>query len=312
MSRPGRARARDGSRRRLAAAAAVAVLATSCGLGVIGWMWGAGRIGPVGAARWLSVTATAEATPRPGAPVFLLAIGNDERPGMPGARGDALHLIGVNPGTGDATILNIPRDTVVAIPGRGRDRINLANARGGPRLSAQTVGTLVGVDVAYAVETNFDGFIGMVDELGGLVVDVPEPMYDRASGAHFDPGPQRLGGHDALAYARNRHQFPTGDLRRTENQGYLLVSALAQLRAEGGGPLRTLQLVGTLARHTRLDGLGLTDAYRLGRLAMAIDPARVRNVVLPVASAGGGALVPAASARSLLADLADDAILQSH
>ncbi len=307
MSGPGRARAR----RCVGAALAGTLVMSSCA-GVIAGLWATGRIGPVGAARWVAVTATAEATPRPGAPVFLLAIGNDERPGVSGARGDALHLIGVNPGTGDATILNIPRDTVVAIPGRGRDRINLANARGGPRLSAQTVGAMVGVDVTYAVETDFDGFVGMVDELGGLVVDVPEPMYDRASGAHFDPGPQRLAGRDALAYARNRHQFPTGDLRRTENQGYLLISALAQLRAEGTGPLRTLRLIGTLVRHTHLEGLGLGDLYRLGRLAMTVDPARVRNVVLPVAPAGGGGLVPGAAARSLFADFADDAILQSH
>lgn len=279
-----------------------------------GAAWQHGLLAPAGAARWftLTPTATAEGTARPPAPVFLLVIGSDERAGVGGARGDALHLIGVNPGAGQATILNIPRDTAAAIPGYRTDRINAANALGGPRLSARTVGALVGVDVAYAIETNFDGFIGMVDELGGLVVDVPERMYDRYSGAHFDPGPQRLDGHGALAYARNRHQFPTGDLRRTENQGYLILSALAQLRAEHSGPLRTLALLGTLARHTRLEGVGVGDLYTLARLGLSIDPAQVRNVVVPVASAGGGRLAPTAAARSLFADFADDAVLQTH
>lgn len=297
-------------RNRTVLAAAVALAASL----VAGTAWQRGLLGPAGAARWFTVTptATAEGTARPGAPVFLLVIGSDERAGVGGARGDALHLIGVNPGSGQATILNIPRDTAAPIPGRGTDRVNTANALGGPRLSARTVGNLVGVDVAYAIETNFDGFIGMVDELGGLVVNVPEPMYDRYSGAHFDPGPQRLDGHGALAYARNRHQFPTGDLRRTENQGYLILSALAQLRAEHTGPLRTLALLGNLARHTRLEGVGVGDLYTLARLGLSIDPAQVRNVVIPVTSGSAGRLTPTAAARSLFADFADDAVLQTH
>ncbi len=65
--------------------------------------------------------------PVPGEPVFVLVMGSDARPGETRSRGDALHVIGINPAEGKATILNIPRDTWTNIPGRGADKINAAN-----------------------------------------------------------------------------------------------------------------------------------------------------------------------------------------
>ena len=160
--------------------------------------------------RWFTLTKTANAdyTPSPTGPVFLLAIGNDGRPGDTVTRGDAIHLIGVNPALHQATILDIPRDTGMQIPGHGIDKVNASHAFGGPRLQADTIGAAVGVTIPYVIDTDFDGFIGMVDDLGGLTVNVPIRMQDKFSGADFQPGPQKLDGHQALAYARNRHQFP--------------------------------------------------------------------------------------------------------
>ncbi len=277
------------------------------------WLGGV-RVPFASGAVWFQVTktATADYSPAPNQPVFLLALGNDGRPGDTSTRGDAIHLIGVNPTLHQATILDFPRDTGLPIPGHGLDKVNAAHVFGGVRLQAQTLANAVGVQVPYAIDTNFPGFISMVDEMGGLQVTVPEKMHDSYSGAEFDPGPQHLNGQQALAFARNRHQFPTGDLKRSENQGYLILSALTQLRAANTGPVGTLSLLADLGRHTQLDGIGLRDLYDLARLGLSIDPTKVRNVVVPVVSGTGTRLQLGPGAQSLFADFADDGVLQSH
>jgi LCP family protein required for cell wall assembly len=262
----------------------------------------------------ITKVADAEYEPRPGEPFFMLAIGNDGRPGVGGERGDALHLIGVNPAEGRATIINIPRDTYVPVPGHGNEKITHAYLFGGPRLQADVVGALVGVHVSYVVATNFEGFTGMVDDLGGIDVDIPMAMDDQNSGAVFLPGPQHINGAQALAFSRNRY-IPNGDIRRTEHQGLLIIYGLAKARAEAGDPLQTLRFLGVLVRRTRLDGISITDLYRMSRLALSIDPSNVRNATMPsrVGSAGAASVVfPAPEAGALFEDFRDDAILQAH
>src|SRR5688572_26211942 len=85
---------------------------------------GVGCITPSGAYRSEAAMAIVKVEetrflPTPGKPVFVLVMGQDARPGQSQSRGDALHVIGINPAAGKATILNIPRDTWVNIPGRG-------------------------------------------------------------------------------------------------------------------------------------------------------------------------------------------------
>lgn len=253
-------------------------------------------------------------SPAPGKPVFVLVMGNDARPGQTQARGDALHVIGINPAAGRATILNIPRDTWTDVPGRGIDKINAGNYYGGPALEAKAVSELVGVDIAIVLSTGFQGLSAMVDELGGVNVDVPQPMDDKNSGAVFPAGTVRMDGGAALAFSRNRG-LPGGDLTRTQDQGILILAGLAKLRGDGPTVTNTLRWLAVLARHTRLDGIGLAELYRLGRLALSIDPANVRNVTMPgrVGSAANQSVVfVGAGAPNLFADFRDDAILQNN
>jgi polyisoprenyl-teichoic acid--peptidoglycan teichoic acid transferase len=277
------------------------------------WLHGV-RLPYASGARWFQLTRTASAdyTYSPDKPVFLLALGNDGRPGETSTRGDAIHVIGVNPVQRKATILDFPRDTGLPIPGHGVDKVNTSHVYGGARLQAQTLGNAIGVQIPYAIDTNFPGFISMVDDMGGLDVNVPGAMHDSNSGANFPAGLNHLDGHGALSFARNRHQFPTGDLKRSENQGYLIIQALGQLRAKNTGPIGTLALLANLGRHAQLDGIGLTDLYNLGRLGLSIDPANVRNVVVPISAGSGTRLSLGPGARALFADFADDAVLESH
>lgn len=254
-------------------------------------------------------------SPRPDKPVFMLALGLDGgRPGIDGDRADAIHLIGVNPATGEGTMINFPRDTYVAIPGFGRSKINDAYALGGAGLAADTMEQLTGIDVSFVLATRFGPFESMVNEAGGVDVDVPIAMKDRFSGADFPRGRVRMDGRQALAFSRNRY-IEGGDFRRSENQGLLILSALTKLRAENPGPTGAARYVAILGRHVGMTGITPVELYRLGRLALTIDPAKVRSVVMPggVGTAGAQSIVTVgAGAASLFADMGDDAMLQSH
>jgi LCP family protein required for cell wall assembly len=252
--------------------------------------------------------------PVPGKPVFVLVMGQDARPGEAQSHGDALHLIGINPAAGRATILNIPRDTWTDIPGRGVDKINAGNYYGGPVLQARAVSQLVGVDIPIVLTTGFQGLSDMVDDLGGINVDVPVAMNDPLSGAVFPAGTVRMDGGAALAFSRNRH-LNGNDFTRTQDQGILILAGLAKLRDSAPTPTNTLKWMSVLARHTRFDGIGLGDLYRLGRLALSLDPANVRNVTMPGTTgtaANQSVVFVGSGAPALFADFRDDAILQKN
>ena len=292
--------------RRVALAAALLAV----GLGCIG----TSDPSPASAGLEITKVDSGRFQPAPGKAVFVLVMGQDARPGDTQSRGDALHVIGINPAAGKATILNIPRDTWINIPGRGIDKVNAANYYGGPLLEARTVSALVGVDISMVLTTGFQGLSDMVDELGGINVDVPVPMNDPLSGAVFPAGTVRMDGGAALAFARNRH-LTGNDFTRTQDQGILILAGLSKLRDSTPNPTNTLKWMAVLARHTRLDGVGLGDLYRLGRLALSIDPSTVRNVTMPGTTgnaANQDVVFVGAGAPALFADFRDDAILQKN
>lgn len=241
---------------------------------------------------------------------FILLIGSDLRAGVGGSRGDALHVVAVNPKLHKGTIINIPRDTCAAIPGRGSGKINAANAYGGPALMAQTINQMLGVHITYSVLVDFKGFGELVNGVGGVVVNVTQRMNDHDSGAFFEPGKYHLDGGGALAFSRDRHDFPRGDITRTENQATLIISAMTQLKKRAGTPGGAFRLLSLLGNSSTITGASLTDLYRLGRLAQSTDPANIRNMTIPVG--GGGCLPLLSSAPSVFADFADDGVLETH
>jgi LCP family protein required for cell wall assembly len=306
------------TRRRLVFGSFVAVplVALLCLMLAFAVLLQTGRLPFASGATWFTVTKVGEAhfSDEPTAPFFFLAVGNDGRTGDTVVRGDALHLIGVNPALHSATILDIPRDTAAVIPGHGTDKINAAQAYGGLALEAETVGNLVGVKIPYAITTNFDGFQDLVDGIGGVDVTVPQQMHDQSgSGAEFNAGQTyHMGGGPALAFNRDRHDMARGDLDRSQNQGTFILAALAQLQRNHTGAVGTLRSLALLGAHTQIQGIGLSDLYRLGRLALSLDPANIKNVVIPVGSGVGTRLALEPGASGLFADFADDGVLETH
>lgn len=249
--------------------------------------------------------------PVPDGLLFVLVAGSDARPGeaLDRARADSVHLLALNPRSGTGTIVGIPRDTWVEIPGRGHGKINSALSLGGMDLLARTVRQLTGLPVDYWALTGFTGLEAMVDAVGGVTTHVGRRMSDRASGAFFEPGWHRMSGRDALAFSRNRNDPPTGDFERSQNHGVLLQSALTKMRVEIGDMAGIRRWGELLVRHARLD-IGIGTVVRLGAVARRIDARSVTNVVTPgrVGSAQGQSVVLlTADAASLFTDLRDDA-----
>lgn len=298
-----------------------AVRAAALGLvGLLAWVAGA-ALGAAPAARRAAAAppflqvgrAHAEFTPvlDGSEPIFVVVIGSDARPGQPvdRERADSIHLVGIDPARGRASILGFPRDSWVEIPGHGSDKINASMVYGGPEAVVATVEALTGITVDYWALTSFEGFQAMVNDVGGLVVDVPVPMSDPSARSDFEPGVQRLDGADALAFARDRHSLASGDFGRSENQGRLLLAALAQFRKEfAKDPSRLLTWVAAGLRHVQTD-LGIGEVLDLAFTATAINPKRVPNMVVPGSTGmeGGQSVVFLSSAAvAIYRDMADD------
>ncbi|HVM11939.1 MAG TPA: LCP family protein [Actinomycetota bacterium] len=247
-------------------------------------------------------------------PIFILALGSDARPHEPVNRlhSDAIQLIGINPAKGGAGILGFPRDSWVTLPGRGQTRINDAMVYGGPQLAVETVESITGIKIDYYALTSFPEFQRMVKGIGGVTIEIEYPMHDDASGTSFDPGRRRLGGADALAFARDRKSAPGGDLGRSDNQGRLLIAALKKLRKDvERNPATLLRWLRTGVENVETD-LKLGEIFDLLAGATQIDPSKVRNAVVPATDGevnGASVVFISDGAQALYDDLADDGML---
>jgi LCP family protein required for cell wall assembly len=247
-------------------------------------------------------------------PTVILVIGSDARPNQAvlRTRSDSLHLVGIDPRSGRVSILGIPRDSWVSIPGHGVNKINASLALGGPDLVVRTVEQLTGVHVDAYVLTGFDGFVRGVAAIGGIDIDIPYAISDHYAHAQFRPGREHLGGKEALAFARARHTLPHGDFDRSLNQGRLLLAALATLRSEvRGGSAPLVRWAVAAARFVKTD-LALPDLFELLVAAPSFDPRRAVNRVASgrVGTIGGLSVVLLdAQAHAMFHDFARDDVL---
>ena len=260
---------------------------------------------------WMEVTAFGDAqfSGAPDQPFFFLALGTDARTDADEGLGDAIHVIGVNPAQKQATIINVPRDTQAP----SGDKINAYHTLGGLQGMINELNTMMGIDIKYAISTNFPGLVEMIDQVGGVDIFMPQDLNDHDSGAVFKAGPQHINGTQALAYSRDRKDFPVqGDVARTTNQAHLILAALGTLRKQSPSDAATMILVSTLAKHIRTHNVDLMALWRLGRLALSIDPANIKNITIPTGGGTGTNLVLGPGGQELFADFRDDGIVQSR
>lgn len=107
---------------------------------------------------------------------------------------------------------------MIDIEGHGTQKINAAYAFGGPSEAVKTLSTFAGVPITHYVEVHFEELKDVVNELGGIQVNVPESFYSDTSGISLEAGEQTLDGDQALAFARERHATRAGDFSRAQAQ----------------------------------------------------------------------------------------------
>lgn len=160
----------------------------------------------------------------PKEPFNVLLLGQDNRPGEDSARADTIIVARIDPENDKVWMLSIPRDTRVQIPGKGTQKINAATFYGGPALMVETVEDFLGVPVNHYMDIDFDGFIQIVDSLGGVWIDVDTEIDDPKASSHgsytaqrIEKGYQQLDGDHALTFVRSR-DFPDADFTRMRHQ----------------------------------------------------------------------------------------------
>lgn len=204
--------------------------------------------GIVGGAVWFDTALRREQAltdypdrPGPGRGTNWLLVGSDSRQGLTAeqqqdlatggdlgsSRTDTILLVHVPALRSGAatTVVSIPRDSYVPIPGYGRDKINAAFAMGGAPLLTRTLEQATGLRLDHYAEIGFGGFAGLVDALGGVTVCPTTPIEDPLAGVDLPAGCQRLDGRDALGYVRTR-DTPRADLDRMVNQRQFLSALL--------------------------------------------------------------------------------------
>ena len=254
--------------------------------------------------------------PPTGALTFLL-VGTDSRsedtpPGVDAkgvnSEGDVVMVAQVAADRKSATVVSIPRDTLVEIPDRRVDRIGTAYSAGGPSLLIRTVERLTSLRIDHFAVIDFAGFRQMVDAVGGIDVDVTVPA------AGFRPGPAHMNGGQALAYVRD----PTGALRgdRARRQQSALRAILTRAASSGTltDPVQLYDFLDAASRSVGVDDTLSNGGMRaLGLKLSELGPGDVMFVRAPVAGIGQQGGRPAvrldgARARELWTAVRDGAV----
>ncbi len=231
--------------------------------------------------------------------VNILVLGIDQREHEEGPwRTDTMILVSIDPVAQTVTMLSIPRDLWVTIPGFQEDRINNAHfygdafdyPGGGPALAKKTVQYFLGVPVQYYVRVNFTAFEKLVDLIGGIEVDVPreinDPEYPARTGYGFDPlyipaGRQHMDGELALKYARFRHD-EEGDFGRALRQQQVILAIRDKILSANKFPEllpKAPQVIAMFGDAVQTD-LSLEQVLQLAKLGTQLKKDGVRGAVI--------------------------------
>lgn len=243
----------------------------------------------VGAAAWFDTALQRTAAfsdypqrPEPGRGTTWLLVGSDSRADLTPEEQQQLNT-GGNIGNGrtdtmlvvhlptrgsqsPATVISLPRDSYVTIPGYGADKINAAFTLGGAALLTRTVEQATGLRLDHYLEIGFGGFATLVDALGGVTLCPDEPIEDPLAGLSLPAGCQKLAGAAALGYVRSR-ATPRADLDRMDHQRLFLSALLARITEPAAwlNPVRWYTVPHTAARAITVDnGSGVLDLAALG------------------------------------------------
>lgn len=264
----------------------------------------------------------------------ILLVGADRREGLTkkeqndlhlghdkGQRTDTLMLMHVSKNHRSASIVSLPRDSYVQIPGHGKAKINSAYSPqaykdGGPKLTVETVEHATGVQIDHYVEINFLGVLRIVDALGGVEVCTPKGLHDKASGINLSAGKHVLDGKQALMYVRTRHTYVNQDIGRMAAQQKFLSALLNKAISTGTltNPARLSRFLNTSLAAVRADsGFSATAIRQLATQMSGVSTDQVAFTTVPIANAnynapgvGSSVLWDQASANALFGKIKND------
>jgi polyisoprenyl-teichoic acid--peptidoglycan teichoic acid transferase len=206
--------------------------------------------------------------------VWVLVLGSDDIGDT-----DAIQLLGIDVRTGAAAAIGFPRDSWVDLGNGQMGKINAAYKDGGAPLASTVVQHLVGISPDYVLLTAGDGFVSMVDELGGVTVDSPREFITDDDHMQVEKGPNEFNGHQALDYVMTRVALAHGDLTRSKNEQRVLLGLLKQLqkRDDHKGFVEMMALSALQGLETNASPV---DLYRLLNALTGVDPAKVHGCIL--------------------------------
>ncbi len=220
--------------------------------------------------------------PLPGKAVNILLIGSDksQTPGDPG-RSDTQILLRLDPATKSISMLSLPRDLRVNIPGVGYDKMNAAYAYGGPDLVIKTFSQLTGLPINHYVMVNFAGFWHAVNIVGGVYVPIDHHYFNpQGTGwksIHIQPGYQLLDGKNALDFVRFRHD-QLGDFTRMQRQQLFIKELQRQSSRWSGDWAKVLKIIKAVTQETTSDIDSLRKLQPLVELAFQVNTSKVYQV----------------------------------
>jgi LCP family protein required for cell wall assembly len=237
----------------------------------------------------------------------------EERQGA--RRSDSIVLMRTDPSRGRIALLSIPRDLQVPIPGHGESKINAASQLGGTALAIQTVKAFTGLPVDHVAVVDFPSFEKLIDTLGGVTIDVPEPIQSDPfdcpytaqrcaewDGWRFAKGEQEMDGRRALIYSRVRvNSLNPGDsdLTRGARQQDVL-SAIARKALSPTTAIRYPLIGDDMLRPLATD-LSTWQLTQLGWVVWRADDSRTLRCRLGGEDVGGSVLVPDEDNRNVIA-----------
>ncbi len=204
-------------------------------------------------------------------------------------RSDTILVARLDPIRNSMTVLSIPRDTQVSIPGHGVQKINGANAIGGPTLAKEVISSLLGMEIDHYLVLNVHGLVELVDELGGITVEIPKRMkyMDWTAKLKIDlqQGSHTLTGQQAMGFVRFRHDA-LGDIGRVQRQQIFLRAVLDKaLNPESWAHLPKLV---TIIRSYLLTDMDDGDIFKMATFARAVPKGNQQLVMLPGKFSGTG------------------------
>ena len=241
--------------------------------------------------------------------VNILVLGTDSRTSASdpsqwkeGAqRTDAIMIVQVSVDRKTVSVMSIPRDSWVEIPGHGQGKINAAYSYGGPSLTIHTVENLTGIHIDHFAVANFESFVALTDEIGGVRVNLKTPQT--LAGKELGAGAQVLNGQQALAYTRERSSLPNGDFDRVKRQQTWMRSIVSRVLNNGtlSSPTALYSFLKTASRTVAVD-----ESFTLNQMqSLALETRHLHSndiAFMTVPTAGTGTSADGQSIVTLDAD----------